>query len=109
MQIADLFEEKWVEETDDDDQIVLLRLIDPFVGNILYLFTLILTVCELHTFEDEIEGIVDEFFSLLSLFLNPSPDNSCEDLSQCCFYFPMTLAFFSNLLYFNLSNFMKSY
>jgi len=45
--------------------------------------------------EDEIEGIVDES---VESFLNPSPNNSCEDLSQCCFIFPMTLSFFSNLL-----------
>ena len=38
----------------------LLKLMDPFVGNILYLSTLILTVCDLQTFEDEIEGFVDE-------------------------------------------------
>ena len=38
--------------------------------------------------ETEVEGIDDD--SVESL-LNPSPDNSCEDLSQCCFYFPMTL------------------
>ena len=45
--------------------------------------------------ETEVEGIVDES---VESFLYPFPDNSCEDLSQCCFYFPMTLSFFSNLL-----------
>ena len=45
----------------------------------------------------EVEGFDDE--SVESL-LNPSPDNSCEDLSQFCFYFPMNLSFFSNLLTF---------
>ena len=47
--------------------------------------------------ETDVEGIDDE--SVESL-LNPSPDNSCEDLSQCCFYFPINLYFFSNLLTF---------
>ena len=69
---------------------------NPFVGNILYLSALILTVCELQTFLNmRFEGIVDES---VESFLNPSPINSCEDLSQCCFIFPMTLSFFSNLL-----------
>ena len=75
----------------------LLKLMDPFVGNILDLSTLILTVCELQTLLKmrlkELLIIVHEIFSLLSLFLTLSPDNSCEDLSQCCFYFPMTLSF----------------
>ena len=69
---------------------------NPFAGNILYLSALILTVCELQTFlKMRFEGIVDES---VESFLNPSPINSCEDLSQCCFIFPMTLSFFSNLL-----------
>ena len=50
--------------------------------------------------ETDVEGIDDE--SVESL-LNPSPDNSCEDLSQCCLYFPIIAHFFV------LSNFMKRY
>ena len=76
----------------------LLKLMDPFVGHFFrpfYSDTYCLRIADI--IEDEIEGTV-EIFSLLSLFLTLSPDNSCEDLSQCCFYFPMTLSFFSSLL-----------
>ena len=43
--------------------------------------------------EDEIEGAVEycsRDFLYIESFLTLSPDNSCEDLFQCCFYFPMT-------------------
>ena len=69
----------------------LLKLMDPFVGYFFrhfYSDTYCLRIADF--IEDEIEGIVDES---VESFLNPSPDNSCEDLSQCCFYFPMTLSF----------------
>ena len=45
----------------------------------------------------EVEGIDDES---VESFLNPSPGNSCEDLSQSSFNYPITLSFFSNLLTF---------
>ena len=47
--------------------------------------------------EDETEWAVDDCsrgFFYIESFLTLSPDNSSEDLSQCCFYFPMTLSFF---------------
>ena len=45
----------------------LLKLMDPFVGNILYLSTLILTVCELQTLLKM--RLKELLMSLLSLFL----------------------------------------
>ena len=107
MRIADLFEEKWVEETDDDDQIVLLRLIDPFVGNILYLFILILTVCELHILlKQRLRGLM---LSLLSLYLIPFQLILVEIFLRVAFIFQLIFLFYNFDHFFVKSNFIELY
>ena len=67
VRIADFFEDIYVEETVDVDQEVLLRLLDSFYWNILYLSVLILTVCEMQTLlKQMLKGLM---MSLLSLYL----------------------------------------
>ena len=67
MRIADFFEDIYVEETVDVDQEVLLRLLDSFYWNILYLSILILTECEMQTLlKQMLKGLM---MSLLSLYL----------------------------------------
>ena len=89
---VDFIEEDVGEKTVQKDFFLLwwIRLLEIFYTFLLWY--LLFANCRLFL-NKRFEGIVDES---VESFLNPSPINSCEDLSQCCFIFPMTL--FSNLL-----------
>ena len=56
-------------------------------------------------FEDEIEGIVE----IVQSFLNPSPDNSCEDLSVLLSFSNTSCFLLVICTYFNLTNFIECY